>query len=105
MQIAHYEALAALLARLEGGEREALAALVNERAEMCAVLTGTQTSAAALYAAVNARRIERGQSWRAVGREIGCSPSTLTRYGQGHAPNLETGLALLRWLYRTGKFR
>jgi len=51
-----------------------------------------------LYAAMNAARIERGLSWRQVAGEIGVSPSTLTRMGQGKRPDVDSFAAMIRWV-------
>lgn len=52
----------------------------------------------ALYAAMNATRIERGLSWRQVAAEIGVSPSTLTRMAQGKCPDLNAFAAMVAWV-------
>lgn len=52
----------------------------------------------ALYAAMNATRIQRGMSWRDVAGELGLSPSTLTRMGQGKRPDVDAFAAMVAWV-------
>lgn len=49
------------------------------------------------YAALNARRNERGLRWVEVARAVGVSPSTLTRLGQGSRPDVDTYFKLCAW--------
>lgn len=60
-------------------------------------------NAAALYAALDARRRERGMSWAEVAREIGVSASTLTRTRLGGRMEVDGMLAMVRWLGRTAE--
>lgn len=43
----------------------------------------------ALYVALDRRRRHDRMLWRDIAREAGVSPSTLTRIGQGHAPDAQ----------------
>jgi len=52
----------------------------------------------ALYAAMNATRIERGMSWRQVAGELGVSPSTLTRMAQAKRPDVDAFAAMIAWV-------
>jgi transcriptional regulator with XRE-family HTH domain len=51
-----------------------------------------------LYAALDAERSARGMSWRQLAKEVGISPSTLTRMANGHRPDVDAFAALTRWL-------
>ena len=51
-----------------------------------------------LYAALDAQRQGRGLSWRQLAREVGVSPSTMTRLAQGQRPDVDAFAALVRWL-------
>lgn len=53
---------------------------------------------AALHAALDAARAARGLTWRQTARTVGVSPSTLSRIGQGHRPDLDGFAALVQWL-------
>jgi transcriptional regulator with XRE-family HTH domain len=53
---------------------------------------------AALFASLDAARLDRGVTWRHVAKQAGVSQSTLTRLGQGHRPDIDGALALTRWL-------
>jgi hypothetical protein len=59
--------------------------------------------AKALYAALDEQRRNRGQSWSEVAREIGVSPSTLTRTRLGGRMEADGMLAMVRWLGRTAE--
>jgi transcriptional regulator with XRE-family HTH domain len=52
----------------------------------------------ALYAALDAQRQGRGLSWRQLAKEVGVSPSTMTRLAQGQRPDIDAFAALVRWL-------
>lgn len=52
----------------------------------------------ALYAALNAARNARGQSWRQLAAEVGVSPSTMTRLANGQRPDVDAFAALVGWL-------
>lgn len=52
----------------------------------------------ALYAALNAKRQAEGLSWRGLAHELAITPSTFTRMAQGRRPDVDTFVALLRWL-------
>jgi transcriptional regulator with XRE-family HTH domain len=52
----------------------------------------------ALYAALDAQRAGAGLSWRQLAKERGLSPSTFTRLANGHRPDVDAFVALVRWL-------
>jgi transcriptional regulator with XRE-family HTH domain len=52
----------------------------------------------ALYAALNAQRVARKLSWRQLAKEVGVSPSTMTRLANGQRPDVDAFAALVRWL-------
>ena len=51
-----------------------------------------------LYAALDQHRRSLGLSWRQAAGQIGISPSTLTRLGQGKRPDVQGFAALVKWL-------
>lgn len=51
-----------------------------------------------LYAALDAARQERGVSWRTLAKEIGVSPSLLSRLGNGLKPDADGFATLVAWL-------
>jgi transcriptional regulator with XRE-family HTH domain len=53
---------------------------------------------AALYAALDAQRGSRALSWRQLAKEVGVSPSTMTRLANGQRPDVDAFAALVRWL-------
>jgi len=57
--------------------------------------------AAALYRALDARRIARDISWREVASETGVAVSTMTRTKLGGRLEVDGTLAMVRWLGRT----
>jgi transcriptional regulator with XRE-family HTH domain len=59
---------------------------------------GGKVDVAGLYAALDARRKERGLSWRQVAFEAGVSPSLLSRMANHHRPDLDGFVALIHWL-------
>lgn len=52
----------------------------------------------ALYAALDAQRAARKLSWRQLAKEVGVSPSTMTRIANGQRPDVDAFAALVRWL-------
>ena len=50
----------------------------------------TKVDVGALYAALDAERDARGVSWRQLAKEIGVSPSMLSRLGNGQRPDADT---------------
>ena len=52
----------------------------------------------ALYAALNAQRAARELSWRQLAKEVGVSPSTMTRLANGQRPDVDAFATLVRWL-------
>jgi transcriptional regulator with XRE-family HTH domain len=57
-----------------------------------------QLDVAALHAALDAERRARDVSWRQLAKEVGVSPSTLTRLANGHRPDVDAFAALVHWL-------
>ena len=53
---------------------------------------------AALYAALDKEREARGLSWRMLAKEVGISPSTLSRMANGQRPDVDAFAALTSWL-------
>ena len=51
-----------------------------------------------LYAALDGARRERNLSWRGVAREIGVSPSLLSRMANGRQPDTSGFIATVEWL-------
>jgi transcriptional regulator with XRE-family HTH domain len=51
----------------------------------------------AFYAALNATRLSRQNTWKDVAEEAEISASTLTRIGQGKRPDVDGLASLLRW--------
>jgi transcriptional regulator with XRE-family HTH domain len=51
-----------------------------------------------LYAALDAERIAHGWSWRQLAKEIGVTPSLLSRLGNGLRPDADGFATLVRWL-------
>jgi transcriptional regulator with XRE-family HTH domain len=56
---------------------------------------------AALFSALDAARLARNLTWRAVADEAKVGASTLTRLSQGKRPDVDGTLALTRWLGMT----
>ena len=54
----------------------------------------------ALYKAMNEQREARGMTWQQVGREIGVTPSTITRTQQQGRFEVDGVLAMTSWLGR-----
>lgn len=52
----------------------------------------------ALYSALDAERRARGISWRQLAKEVGISPSTLSRLANGYRPDVDAFAALTAWL-------
>ena len=52
----------------------------------------------ALYVALDRRRRHARMRWRDIAHEAGVSPSTLTRIGQGRAPDVQGLVRLMAWL-------
>jgi transcriptional regulator with XRE-family HTH domain len=51
-----------------------------------------------LFASLNAAREARGSSWRTLAKEIGVSPSLLSRLGNGLKPDADSFATLVQWL-------
>jgi transcriptional regulator with XRE-family HTH domain len=58
----------------------------------------TTVDVEALYASLDSKRKAQETSWREIARELGISPSTFSRMGQGRRPDVDTFATLLRWL-------
>lgn len=58
----------------------------------------TSIDVGGLFAALNAAREARGSSWRALAKEIGVSPSLLSRLGNGLKPDADSFATLVQWL-------
>ncbi|MCL4230988.1 MAG: helix-turn-helix domain-containing protein [Dehalococcoidia bacterium] len=58
----------------------------------------TTVSPALLYSALDAVRTERDLSWRSLAREIGVSPSLLSRIGNGLKPDADGFATIVAWL-------
>ncbi len=61
-------------------------------------MTKTQLDARALQEALDQVRIQRDLSWRQLAREIGVTPSLLSRLRNGYKPDAEGFMTLVRWL-------
>lgn len=58
----------------------------------------TRINVAGLYAALDAERQARGCSWRKLAKDIGVSPSLLSRLGNGYRPDADGFATLVTWL-------
>lgn len=58
----------------------------------------TTINTTALYAALDAARTQRELSWRALAKEIGVSPSLLSRVGNGLKPDTDGFATIVGWL-------
>lgn len=61
-------------------------------------MTKTTVDVVALYGALDAARQARGLSWRQAAKEIGVSPSLLSRLANGQRPDADGFLTLTGWL-------
>lgn len=61
-------------------------------------MTRTKIDVQGLYAALDAERTARGLSWRQLAKEIGVSPSLLSRLGNELRPDADGFATLVRWL-------
>ncbi|MDA8295256.1 MAG: helix-turn-helix domain-containing protein [Actinomycetota bacterium] len=61
-------------------------------------MTRTKIDVHGLYAALDAERTARGWSWRQLAKEIGVSPSLLSRLGNELRPDADGFATLVRWL-------
>lgn len=61
-------------------------------------MTRTRIDVRGLYAALDAERQSRGWSWRQLAKEIGVSPSLLSRLGNDLRPDADGFATLVRWL-------
>ncbi|CAL9610423.1 helix-turn-helix domain-containing protein [Nocardiopsis dassonvillei] len=52
----------------------------------------------ALYAALDAQRRSKDLSWRQLAKEIGVSPSLLSRLSNGLRPDVDSFATLVNWL-------
>lgn len=58
----------------------------------------TRIDTAALYSALDAERTAQGWSWRQLAKEVGVSPSLLSRLGNEQRPDADGFATLVRWL-------
>jgi transcriptional regulator with XRE-family HTH domain len=58
----------------------------------------TRIDVDALYGALNAEREARRSSWRQLAKEIGVSPSLLSRLSNGYRPDADGFATLVQWL-------
>ena len=61
-------------------------------------MTRTKIHVQGLYAALDAERTARDWSWRQLAKEIGVSPSLLSRLGNELRPDADGFATLVRWL-------
>lgn len=61
-------------------------------------MTKTKVDVPGLYAALDAERTARRLSWRQLAKEIGVSPSLLSRLGNDLRPDADGFATLVRWL-------
>ncbi|MET8524708.1 helix-turn-helix transcriptional regulator [Micromonospora sp. NPDC005172] len=61
-------------------------------------MSKTKVDVVALYGALNAARESQGLSWRQLAKEIGVSPSMLSRLGNGDRPDADGFATLVTWL-------
>ncbi|WP_353650327.1 helix-turn-helix domain-containing protein [Nakamurella sp. A5-74] len=61
-------------------------------------MTRTKVDVGSLYATLDAERTARGLSWRQLAKEIGVSPSLLSRLGNDLRPDADGFATLVRWL-------
>jgi transcriptional regulator with XRE-family HTH domain len=61
-------------------------------------MTRTKIDVQGLHAALDAERTARGWSWRQLAKEIGVSPSLLSRLGNELRPDADGFVTLVRWL-------
>ncbi len=58
----------------------------------------TTVDIAALYAALDRKRLTKKLSWRSLASKLQITPSTFTRMAQGLKPDVDTFATLVRWL-------
>lgn len=58
----------------------------------------TRIDTGGLYAALDAERTAQGWSWRQLAKEVGVSPSLLSRLGNEQRPDADGFATLVRWL-------
>lgn len=61
-------------------------------------MTKAKIDVQGLYAALDAERVAHGWSWRQLAKEIGVSPSLLSRLGNELRPDVDGFATLVRWL-------
>jgi transcriptional regulator with XRE-family HTH domain len=61
-------------------------------------MTRTKIDVQGLHAALDAERMARGLSWRQLAKEIGVSPSLLSRLSNDQRPDADGFATLVRWL-------
>ncbi len=65
---------------------------------MMGVMARTTVNPGLLYATLDAVRTDRGLSWRSLAKEIGVSPSLLSRLGNGLKPDADGFATIVAWL-------
>jgi|NGEPerStandDraft_6_1074524.scaffolds.fasta_scaffold60975_2 transcriptional regulator with XRE-family HTH domain len=58
----------------------------------------TRIDTAGLHAALDAERTARGWSWRQLAKDVGVSPSLLSRLGNEQRPDADGFATLVRWV-------
>ena len=53
---------------------------------------------AALHASLDRARVQKGMSWRELARELGLSPSTMSRLQNKKSPDVNAFMTMVRWL-------
>jgi transcriptional regulator with XRE-family HTH domain len=61
-------------------------------------VAGAHVDVSALYASLDEARIAKGLSWRELARQLGLSPSTMTRLGNKRSPDVHAFMTMVRWL-------
>jgi transcriptional regulator with XRE-family HTH domain len=61
-------------------------------------MSKTRVDVPGLYGALNAAREAKGMSWRQLAKEIGVSPSLLSRMSNGDRPDADGFATLVTWL-------
>ncbi|MFI6076549.1 helix-turn-helix transcriptional regulator [Actinoplanes sp. NPDC051343] len=61
-------------------------------------MSKTKVDVPVLYGALNAAREAKGVSWRQLAKEIGVSPSLLSRLSNGDRPDADGFATLVTWL-------
>src|SRR5215472_14200195 len=70
----------------------------NVKQEVVGTVPRDRLDTDALYAALDAQRTASKLSWRQLAKDVGVSPSTMTRLANGQRPDVDAFAALVRWL-------